>query len=314
MAEFQFPHIEAYGRRASKRKEDGRSMLGVAREAERVHGYCDHVSDPKPPKILFGCKPTEAVRIARERAEQAVDGNGDRLRIDGLVFLGGVASYPAPWTKIRGNKAEADRLRRWLGYLLEHLKSQYGVTLHYVLLHEDEKFPHAHWGCIPELEAGKRLRISSVHPGRAAYARERAAGGSNKAGQHAYDRAMVQWQDEFHIAVYAKVGIARIGPKRQRLTPSERKAREKAETALARTLEAEKEIKAKWRAEIRAEIEQSFAEVLMHQERTALELQAELQRAKTTLADRKAEIAELQREIAELRAELSGPDPLKPAA
>jgi hypothetical protein len=292
--ESQFPHIECYGRRPSSRKQDGRPMKSIAYEAERRPSHCKHVAAPQPPKILYGCRPSEAVRIAADRAKQAVDAKGKRLKIDGLVFLGGVASYPVKWTKIRADKAEAERLRKWLRYLIEHLKEQYGVTLHYILLHTDEPFPHCHWGCVPELEPDRRMRISTVHPGRAAYERARAVGGDNPAGLQAYSRAMKKWQDAFHLAVYAKVGIARVGPRRRRLTRSEYKARKEAEAALAKTLATEHELKAKWREEIRAEISDELSSELMYWKRQCTELMARLNTANDAIVELKARVAEFE--------------------
>jgi hypothetical protein len=297
MIESGFVHIVGYGRRPSKRKSNGRSMQGVAYEAERRPSHCKHVSHPQPPKILYGCRPSEAVRIAAERAEQAVDAKGKRLKIDGLVFLGGVASYPIKWTKSRADKAEAERLRKWLRYLIEHLKELYGVTLKYILLHEDEPYPHVHWGCVPLLEPDRRMRISTVHPGRAAYERARAANGDNSAGQQAYSRAMREWQDAFHIAVYAKVGIARVGPRRRRLTRSEYKALQEAEAALARTLAAEQELKAKWREEIRAEITAESSGELMRWKRHCSELTAQLASANDEAAELRLRLAELENQF-----------------
>ena len=295
--ESQFPHIECYGRRPSKRKRDGRSMRGIAYEAERRPNHCKHVGKPRPPKILYGCKPSEAVRIAAERAKQAVDAKGKSLKIDGLVFLGGVASYPVKWTKIRADKAEAERLRKWLRYLIEHLKEQYGVLLHYVLLHEDEPYPHVHWGCVPALEPDRRMRISTVHPGRAAYDRAYAASRSNLAGRQAYKLAMKQWQDAFHIAVYAKVGIARVGPRRQRLTRSEYKARQEAEAALARTLATEHELKAKWREEIRAQISEEFSGELARWKQYCATLTARLTSANEEITELRARLPELENRL-----------------
>lgn len=302
---FQFAHIEGYGRRPSKRKKDGRSMQGVAYEAERRPSHCAHVSDPKPPTILYGCKPSEAVRIASERAEQAVDADGNRLRIDGLVFLGGVASYPVEWNKVRKNKAEEERLRKWLAYMLEFLKQLYGVALHYVLLHVDEPYPHLHWGCVPELEADGRMRFLNLHPGRAAYDRVYAATRNNGAGRQAFRQAMKKWQDALHHAVYAKVGFGRVGPGRQRLTRSEYKARQEAEAALARTLAAERELKAKWREEIRAEISEEFSAEFERREQQCIELSARL-------AIANEEIAELQARLADLECRLQPPGATTP--
>ena len=272
-------------------------MRGIAYEAERRPNHCKHVSEPKSPKILYGCQPSEAVRIAAERAKQAVDAKGKRLKIDGLVFLGGVASYPVKWTKIRADKAEAERLRKWLRYLIVHLKEQYAGSLHYVLLHTDEPFPHCHWGCVPELEPDRRMRISTVHPGRAAYERARAAGGDNAAGLQAYSRAMKAWQDAFHVGVYAKVGIERVGPRRQRLTRSEYKAREEAEAALAKTLATEHELKAKWREEIRAQIMGEFSDELAHWKQRCIEQDSQLTAIGKEMAYLRSRLAEFESQI-----------------
>lgn len=272
-------------------------MQGVAYEAERRPGYCPHVTNPQPPTMLFGCKPSEAVAVAAERAEQAVDGRGHELRIDGLVFLGGVASFPVPWTEIRKNKSEQVRLRAWLAYLLAFVKQQYGVSLHYVLLHVDEAFAHLHWGAVPELEADRQMRIATLHPGHAAYDRVRAEGGNNSMGRAAYQRAMREWLDAIHAAAYAPVGIARVGPRRQRLSRSERNARQQADMALARTLAAERDLKAKWRQEIRAEIANEFSEELAQWKERCQDQTAKLVAANKEIAGLRGSLTELEIQI-----------------
>jgi hypothetical protein len=272
-------------------------MKSIAYEAERRPRHCKHVSVPQPPQILYGCKPSEAVRIAAERAEQAVDADGKKLRIDGLVFLGGVASFPVKWKRIREDKAEAERLREWLRYVIEHLKEQYGVTLHYILLHIDEPYPHVHWGCVPELEPDRRMRISTLHPGRAASERVDDAGGTNGAAQRAYQQAMQGWQNAFHLAVYAKVGIARVGPRRRRLTRSVYKARQDAEATLAKTLATEQELKSKWRAEIRAEISEEFSEGLIRWKQHCSSLTVQLAAANKEITALQARLAELEEQL-----------------
>jgi hypothetical protein len=270
-------------------------MEGVACEAERRPGYCPHVPDPQPPKILFGCRPSEAVAVAAERAEQAVDSGGyKRLRIDGLVFLGGVASFPVPWADIRKSEFEQQRLRVWLAYMLAFLKQQHGVLLHYVLLHIDETYPHVHWAAVPELGKDRQMRIATLHPGHAAYDRVRAAGKNNSMGRAAYRQAMREWQDAIHTAVYAPVGIARIGPRRQRLSRAERNARRQAEMALARTLAAEQELKAKRRQEIRTEIAEEFSDELVRWKQHCVGLNARLAAANTEITNLRARLAELE--------------------
>ena len=74
---------------------------------------------------------------------------------------------------------------------------------------------------------------------------------------------MTKWQDAVHLAVYAPLGIGRVGPRRQRLSHSERKAREQADAGLAKTLAAEHALKAKWREEVGAEIRKELSQELM---------------------------------------------------
>ncbi|MDB5580335.1 MAG: hypothetical protein JWR80_5511 [Bradyrhizobium sp.] len=272
-------------------------MAGVAYEAERRPGYCPHVTNPQPPTMLFGCKPSEAVAIAAERAERAVDSRGHELRIDGLVFLGGVASFPVLWTEIRTNEFEQQRLRAWLGYLLEFLQQQYGVSLHYVLLHTDEPYPHLHWGAVPGLEADRQMLIATLHPGHAAFDRVRAKDGTNSVGRAAYKQAMREWLDTIHAAVYAPVGISRIGPRRQRLSRSERNARKQADMALARTLTAEREIKETWHQEIRAESSGKFLDEIAHWKQLFLDQNAKLAAANKKIIDLGARLAELESQI-----------------
>lgn len=280
-------------------------MQDIAHEAERRPSHCRHISEPKAPRILYGCAPSEAVRVAAERAEQAVDADGRKLRVDGLVFLAGVASFPVTWMEVRKEKTEAQRLRQWLGYLIRHLQKQYGSTLSYILLHSDETYPHVHWGVVPELEPDRRLRISSVHPGRAAYEKARAAGGTNLAGRQAYKAAMRKWLDDFHLAVYAPLGFARVGARRQRLSRREYKARQQADAALARTLAAKRELKERWRQEIRAEIVGEFSEEIEHWKRVCVDQRAQLATASEKLA-------ELHGRIADLEARLHSPSPKSP--
>ena len=291
--ESQFPRIDGYGRHPSKRKSNGRSMKGIAFEAERQTGYCSHVKHPKPPLTLFAGKPSEAVRLAAERAEQAVDGAGNKLRRDALIFLGGVASYPVEWERVRKDENQKLRLRRWLKLLLKFLRAKYPGTLCYALLHVDERYPHVHWGAVPQLESNGRMRFSSIHPGHAASERIKADGGTNAAAMRAYKQAMVEWQDAIHAEVYAPVGIARVGPRRQRLTPDEYKARQKADQALAITLDTEKELKAKWRTEIAAK----FQEEIASWKHRCAGLAALLTAANKEISDLKARLADLEDQL-----------------
>ena len=274
-------------------------MLGVAYEAERRPGFCSHVATPEKPTMLFGCAPSQAVRLAGERAEQAVDADRRRLRIDAKLLVAGVASFPMSWSDLGRSPTDQWRYLRWLDLLVGFLKKYHGDALCFILLHTDERYPHAHWGAVPALEADGRMRIETLHPGEKAFNRVRATGGSNNKGRQAYQQAMRDWQDQVHRAVYAPVGIARIGPRRQRLSPSERKARAHADATLARTLAAEQELKAGWRKDIHAQLSAGVSAELEHWRRRCLALEEQL-------AGNDAEIARLRLLIEELQS-LAGP-------
>jgi chromosome segregation ATPase len=93
------------------------------------------------------------------------------------------------------------------------------------------------------------------------------------------------------------VGIARIGPRRQRLSPSEHKARQQADLALARTLAAERELKEQWRREIRAEIADEFSDELARWKQRCLDQNARLAAANNEMSDLRARLAELESQI-----------------
>ena len=255
-------------------------MHAVAAEAAREKSHCLHVAEPKPPRLLVGIAPGEAVRIAEQRAAQAVDATGRALRGDALVFAAGVASFPHPWRELAGDPALRRTLRCWLRGMIRFLRGEHGATLQYVLLHLDEPYPHLHWAAVPELEPGHRMRGETVHPGKAAFSKAKAAGQNNAAARRAYCLAMSGWLDRVHAAAYAPQGFSRIGPRRQRLTQAERRARERDHAALARTREREQELKARWRADVVREVGAEHSVEL-----TRLEAQRHLAAARADAAE-----------------------------
>jgi hypothetical protein len=271
-------------------------MEDIARECERQPGYCEHVDSPKPPRMLFGREPSAAVQLAKERASLACDVIGRPLRRDALCFLGGVASYPLPWTAISSEKEQKD-LETWRVLLVAFLQRHYGTTLQYALMHLDESHPHVHWGAVPELEV-HQLRIETVHPGRQAAIAARAEGGDNRAASKAYKKAMKDWLDDMHIAVFAPIGIARYGPRRQRLTLVELKQRRDAEQALARTLAMSKTIKAWWRTQISQEFEEKHALELNRIETEYRQQLSRAERAEAEVHELRARLADAERHLA----------------
>lgn len=211
---YQFLHIEGYAREGSQQGKGPRkwSAREIAAEAMREPDACPHVEQPQPPTVLYGCTPVEAVQQAEEWASAAKDAQGRKLRRDGLALAAGVVSLPAEqrhdWPRFRAATVA------WL-------KQQYGKRLRSVIEHTDEEHPHLHFYAIPL--NGERFEV--LHAGRAAAAEAAKAGKAKGAQNAAYKAAMTAWQDEFYDSVSAGFGLARTGPKRQRLTRAQWQAR-----------------------------------------------------------------------------------------
>lgn len=227
---YQFIHVEGYARTAGRGKTGGHNLASIAAEAERRPGACPHVTDPQPPRVLFGVAPSKAAEGAALWADQAKDARGHKLRRDGLCMLGGVISVPEGfhgWPKYR------EAAVKWL-------KQEYGPALVSVVEHVDEGHPHVHFYAVP----WQSDRFDSIHPGlRAAAAADPDRGRRNrppaekeagrKASRLAFMDAMRDFQDRFYRGVGALYGMARLGPKRRRLTRAEWRAEEQQRNELA---------------------------------------------------------------------------------
>jgi hypothetical protein len=221
MAGYQFAHIDGYARQGGKSKT-GQVMSAqqIADEAERKPGAHPHVKEPQPPIQLFGVTPSEAVQQATEWAEQAVDPRGRKLRIDGLCLGAGVVSVP--------DNLSEELWPEYRNEMICYLKKKYGDRLKSVVEHLDEKYRHIHFYLVPM--PGESF--GSVHPGVAA-ARASAARGERKGMQNLeYKNAMRSWQDEIYT-VSNNFGLARIGPRRRRLSRDGWKAEQRALSAHA---------------------------------------------------------------------------------
>jgi len=74
--------------------------------------------------------------------------------------------------------------------------------------------------------------FNKLHSGRAAAAEAKRKGETKAAQQYAHNNAMRNWQDRFYQAVGREFGLARLGPKRQRLTRAEWVAQQAAQQAI----------------------------------------------------------------------------------
>lgn len=212
---YQFGHVEAYARKPQK---GAWSIRDVAAEAERKREHCMHVEQPQAPIRVFGCSPSEAVEQAEAWGAQAKDAKGRKLRSDAPVLLAGVLSYPR----------QGEEWPEFKEMALAWLKSEYGDNLVSVIEHQDEQHPHIHFYAVPK--PGQIFNV--LHQGRAAAAEAKRKGETKAAQQYAHNNAMRDWQDRLYQAVGREFGLARLGPKRQRLTRAEWVAQQAAQQAI----------------------------------------------------------------------------------
>lgn len=211
---FQFIRVESYARSA----RSGATASDIAKEAERHPDYVSHIIKagftPQTPTSVYGCTPSEAVERAERWAEQAKDRSGRRLRSDAPVLLSGVISYPRDGEEWFSFKRAAVR---WL-------KQHYGDNLVSIVEHQDEKHPHLHFYVVPS----PGQVFDDLHPGRAASAEAKRAGKSKTYQLRAFADVMRDFQDRVYNELCRDFGMARLGPRRQRLKRSEWQAQQAA--------------------------------------------------------------------------------------
>jgi hypothetical protein len=287
MSGYQFGHVEGYARKGgmnSKTNTRVMSMWEISEEAERKDGATPHIEKPQPPILQFGVMPSVAMKEAAEWADQTKDPLGRKFRLDGLCIAAGVISFPS----------EKDGWSEYRDDAIEWLKDKYGDQLKSVVEHTDEAYPHIHFYAVPKIG----YRFDSVHDGYRA-ANEAKANGLKKGAQNAaYKSAMKTWQDDLHTACGAKYGLARTGPRRQRLTREQWKSRQAVAEQVADLMQKATEQKVD--AELRA------ADLLQDSELQAVELlqKVEIQSAELMQdALKKAELKAYEiRKTAELQA------------
>lgn len=221
---YQFIHVDSYARQGSNQKGvTKRSAAEIADEAERHPDACRHVTNPQPPRLLYGVRPHEAVELANKWAETVRDAKGRKLRSDAHALLAGVVSLPAE----RSGDWEAFKFDT-----LDWLKQRYGSRLRSVVEHTDEEHPHLHFYVV----ALDGEPFAAIHDGERS-ARQAKANGAKKGSQNAaYIGAMRQYQDDFASEVARHYALTRLGPGRRRLTRAQWKAEKAQAAALALAL------------------------------------------------------------------------------
>ena len=205
-----------YARSVHASKRSSWTARQIADEADRKAGSCDHVKNPQKPTVLFGMTPSEAVDFAESEVLKEVSTvklkSGEiknrGVRSDRPILLAGVASY----------QEGGEHYDEWRSLTLDFLKREYGDSLRSVIEHTDEAHPHLHFYAV----ADKPSQTQRLHRG-ANHVKELIAADADlksSAGE-GYKTTMRLFQDDYWHAVGFKIGMARTGPKRERLTHDE---------------------------------------------------------------------------------------------
>lgn len=217
---YQFLHYETYSINATKKSK---SFLSVSKEFMRHPDAIPHVPNPKPPQIIYGVDAYEVEKMARERAGNAKDAIGRKLRKDAQVVLSAVASAP--------DSMPFDELNEWSKQTVNWFIKKYGDNFVSAIFHNDESHPHLHLNVIISDTVEKGMaNLKHLHePIRARQDTE----GGRKAKSVAYKDAYRALQDEYHTEVSSNFGMLRLGAHKQRLTRSEYNAQKAAANAIA---------------------------------------------------------------------------------
>lgn len=224
--EITFVHCQSFSRKPNKA---GQCVQQVVGEGLRSGGYHPHVEDPRPPVPVFGdpggFQLTHDAHVDARRTRAVNNGwvSKRAIRRDRHTLFTLIASYPVPTAAVEGSPEELARFKRWVDLTLAWVRAQYGDQLKAAFAHVDERFPHLHFWCLPDDPSAD---ATLLHPGKVAKkeveARLKHEGAPPReavaAGNRALKQAMRAWQDGYHRAVGAPLGMHRDGPKRRRLS------------------------------------------------------------------------------------------------
>jgi hypothetical protein len=301
MTQIQFMHIETYAKEISglaSNRGKKNTVDKVINEALRVEGFCSHIAAPQPAIRIHG-HPVEELQnrlnaLLATKGQSVISQNGDMkiraVRKDAHVLLGAIYSYPV-------EKKDVDRgkMNQFFHDCIDFHKNQFG-TVDSALLHTDETYYHIH---VYTLSANaKRL-----HPGHAVNEQRK----KDKSVTLTYRKAMSVIQDRFYDSVASQHGMARLGPKRQRLKRDHYlKVKSEKEEERLYSIELEEKKKAKLK-ELDDKLSEAERQYLSSIERYKYEMQQmkdEIDFTASSLADMK----QLKERVYQLMHELATKD------
>jgi len=247
---YQFAHLESFSR---KPDAQGRGVDFVFAEASRKPEASVHVKNPMPPIVVYGLdiEATQELHDSNVAAAtvQVKGGRARKVRLDQKTLYTVIASHPHRMEEIRADPAKKVEAEIWEKRTIAWLRSQYGDDLISVVRHEDEAYFHVHAYVIPLSDPA--LKAQRHHPGvtikRSIMAAGPADGEDQKAlgkrADAAYKGAMRAWQDSYFDAVAAPCGLARLGPRRRRLSRAEWQQEKAQAKALQKATQRAQEVR-----------------------------------------------------------------------
>jgi len=236
MAGPQFFHIQSYARSPNK---GGNSVEQVLDEAARKPRFSQHVDDPEEHRIIYGLSPEQV----RQRHDEMVAAGGVTvtlkggrtarrgIRKDRHTLMTCVASHPHLTSQIMSDPAAKADYDAWVDRNVRFLRQLFGDQLVSVIEHADEKHPHLHAYILPLHDTGWSAR--DLNPcwviKTEAEADARETGHDDKAavkfGKLAYRAKARELQDQYYDQVGLASGLTRTGPKRERMSRQQWRAR-----------------------------------------------------------------------------------------
>jgi DNA repair exonuclease SbcCD ATPase subunit len=220
MSGYQFCHVSTFSKKGNS---SSRSSSDILNENSRVPGHCDHVDNPLPARLLYGCNPIDVIPLLDARineAKAALKGTGKRIQSNTHSLEGAVFSHPFVPADLENSEKKAEYsawMKAQANFAIKEAKSR-GMQVVSIVEHRDESHLHFHVLSIPFLTADNpRLDAKVCHAGHIAQRLAKDSGLGAKDQIKAYRKAMSDWQDVHYEAVSQHHGLTRIGPSRERL-------------------------------------------------------------------------------------------------
>lgn len=289
---YQYIHAEVYARRASTNPKNKTEYCidDIIGEALRDDGHCPQVAVPEAPRYLLGSEASTRAILERvkENAAKYRDKMGRKMRADAPVLLAGVASFPRDI-----EQKDPELYKKWESLTVEFLKKEYGDNLRSIVMHNDEAKPHLHFYVYSDTQ----VNAKELH-----YGHKKRAG---------YIDGAKAFQDSYFEKVAIHCGMARIGPKKQRLTRAEWKAQQEhaMKIAAAESAVLDSAATKEKEAHKRLQAVQEHAELLAKEKRATREA---MQKALALQAEAREKIAQSEALLAQYGLADVPPQPTPP--